>query len=250
MGIWAMMFNANQRFEPHANQSAEWNRGAYLVEAVGHCAACHTPRNALGAERTTHPFEGGEAEGWDAPALGAASPAQEPWTADALYTYLRTGFEARHGAAAGPMAPVTHELAAVPDADVRAIAVYIAAMAPQTPTSTPPHPASDAAGDAVFAGACGSCHGADAPMTRGGAPSLALSSAINAPTARDAVQMILHGIPWREGVAGPYMPGFADTLSDRQIADLVHTLRSRFSSKPAWPDAEPLVRSARKDGGV
>jgi mono/diheme cytochrome c family protein len=246
---WKLLFFQPGVWRPDPAKSAEWNRGAYLVEAVGHCAACHTPRNALGAERTARPFDGGDAEGWDAPALGAASAAQEPWTADALYTYLRTGFEAHHGAAAGPMGPVTHELAAVPDADVRAIAVYIAAMAPQAPVSNPPHPASDAAGNAVFAGACGSCHGADAPITRGGAPSLALSSAINAPTARNAVQMILHGIPWREGAADPYMPGFADVLSDRQIADLVHYLRGHFSNKPAWPDAEPLVRSARKDGG-
>ncbi len=240
---WKALFFHPGPWRPDPAQSAEWNRGAYLVDAVGHCAACHTPMNALGAEQAAQAFNGGSAEGWDAPALGAASPAQQPWTADTLYTYLRTGFEAHHGAAAGPMRPVTQELAAVPDADVRAMAVYIASLAPPRPAGPPP--AVTTAGNAVFAGACAGCHGADAPMTRNGAPSLTLSSAVNAPTARDVVQTILHGLPWREGKAGPYMPGFADTLSDRQIADLAAYLRGHFTAKPAWPDAEPLVPPSR-----
>jgi len=77
-----------------------------------------------------------------------------------------------------------------------------------------------------------------------------LSSVVNAPSPRDAIQMILHGIPWREGHAGPYMPGFVNVLSDRQVADLVAYLRAHFSKGPAWTDIESQVRSARQDGGV
>lgn len=246
---WNLLFLRPRAWQPDPAQSAEWNRGAYLADAVGHCGACHTSHNALGAEHDTKVFDGGEAEGWDAPALQAASPVGTPWTVDALAAYLRTGFAAQHGAAAGPMTAVTQEYTRVPEEDVRAIAVYIASMMPKA-SSAATKPAGAAADDAVFTGACGGCHGPDAPMTRGGAPSLALSSVVNAASPRDAIQMILHGIPWREGHAGPYMPGFAAVLSDRQVADLVGYLRAHFSNGPAWMDIESQVRSARQDGGV
>ncbi len=246
---WNLLFLRPRAWQPDPRQSAEWNRGAYLADAVGHCGACHTSHNGLGAEHDSRGLDGGEAEGWDAPALQAASPAGTPWTVEALEGYLRHGFAARHGAAAGPMGPVTQQLARVPDQDVRAIAVYVASMMPKAPAASVKTPGT-AADNAVFAGACGGCHGPDAPMTRGGAPSLALSSVVNAPSPRDAIQMILHGIPWREGQAGPYMPGFAAVLSDRQVADLVQYLRARFSNGPAWTDIESQVRRARRDGGA
>ena len=109
-------------------QSAEWNRGAYLVEGLGHCGSCHTPRNKFGAEEKSRRFAGGEAENWDAPALNAASAAPVPWTADQLTAYLKDGFADQHGFAAGPMQPVTLNLRKAPDADVRAIATYIASI--------------------------------------------------------------------------------------------------------------------------
>jgi mono/diheme cytochrome c family protein len=236
---WNLFFLRPGPWQPDPSRSAEQNRGAYLVEAVGHCGACHTPHNLLAAEETSRRFDGGVADGWYAPALAAG------WSEAALYRYLRNGFDAGHGAAAGPMRPVTRGLASVPDADVHAIASSIAALAP---ASSAPAPAtvSDASGNAVFAGACGSCHLPDAPMTRRGAPSLALSSAISAPTARDAIKIIFEGIPWREGAAGPYMPGFAGVLSDRQIIDLVTYLRAHFSGQPAWMDIEALVSEGRQ----
>ena len=103
--------------------------------------------------------------------------------------------------------------------------------------------------DTLFDGACAACHAADAPMTRGGAPSLALSSTVNAPTPRDAIDVVLHGIPWREGRAAPYMPGFGDTLTDAQVAEIVGTLRARYSDRPAWTDVADDIRRARAAGG-
>ena len=97
---------------PDANPTM-WNRGAYLVEGLGHCGACHSPRNALGAEKASAYLAGGFAEGWEAPALTSLSQAPIPWSEDELYAYLRTGESRLHGVAAGPMAPVVKELAAL-----------------------------------------------------------------------------------------------------------------------------------------
>jgi mono/diheme cytochrome c family protein len=101
----------------------------------------------------------------------------------------------------------------------------------------------------MFDGACGACHGADAPMTRGGAPSLSRSSSVNAATSRNVVDVILHGLPWREGHAGPYMPAFSTALTDAQVAALAAYVRERYSDRSAWQDIEGTVRDARRDGG-
>ena len=113
---------------PDPAKSEIWNRGAYLVEGLGHCSACHSPRNALGAEKANAYLAGGFAEGWEAPALTSLSQAPIPWSEDELYAYLRTGESRFHGVAAGPMAPVVKELAALPDSDIRAMAVYLASF--------------------------------------------------------------------------------------------------------------------------
>jgi mono/diheme cytochrome c family protein len=270
---WNLLFLRQGEFQPDPTKDAAWNRGAYLVEAIGHYGACHTPHNLLGAEKNRQALAGGEAEGWDAPALQVGSPAPLAWNVDALATYLHTGFQAGHGAAAGPMAPVTQQLASAPDADIHAIAVYITSRMPPAPAAptpvartpatgaakpAPPMTAdaqradaqgADAPAASMFNGACGACHAADAPMTHGGAPALALSSAVNAPTARNVVDMILHGLPWREGHAGPYMPAFADALTDAQVAVLAAYVRARYSDLPPWPDIEASVRQARREGG-
>ncbi len=262
---WNLLFLRPGVWRPDPAKDAVWNRGAYLVEAIGHCGACHTPHNLLGAEKAGRPLAGGDAEGWYAPALQAGSPAPVAWSADALTTYLRTGFEAAHGAAAGPMEPVTRELEVLPDTDVRAIAVYIVSFMPPGPAPQSGAPRTDTAGPAnanpgsvadleakpIFEGACGACHAADAPMSHAGAPSLALSTAINAPTSRGVVDVILHGLPWREGHAGPYMPAFAAALTGAQIAALTVYLRARYSDRPAWQDVNETVRAARhQEGGT
>jgi mono/diheme cytochrome c family protein len=244
---WNLLYLKPGPWQPDPAQDADWNNGAYLVEAIGHCGACHTPHNSLGAEKSSQALAGGQAENWYAPPLQSASPARQPWTEDALANYLRTGFDAHHGAAAGPMTAVTEELASVPQADVRAMAVYIASLMPKSgPGAVAERDAGDPHTQAMFAGACGGCHGVDAPMTRDGAPSLALSTLVNAPTPQGAIQVILHGIPWREGKSAPYMPSFAFALTDAQIADLAGYLREKYSDKPAWSDLPAEVAKARE----
>jgi nicotinate dehydrogenase subunit B len=122
---WNALFHQTGVFEADATQSAMWNRGAYLVEGLGHCASCHSPRNALGAEKANAYLAGGFAEGWEAPPLTSLSHAPIPWSEDELFAYLRSGESRFHGVAAGPMAPVVKELASLPDQDIRAMAVYL-----------------------------------------------------------------------------------------------------------------------------
>jgi mono/diheme cytochrome c family protein len=251
---WKALFLRHAPFQPDPARSADWNRGAYLVDAIGHCGACHTPHNFLGAEKSGRTLAGGEAEGWYAPALRSDSPAPRPWSVAQLTTYLRTGVETDHGVAAGPMAPVTHQLEAVPDQDVHAMAVYIASLMPastntaaQVPSA--PRPVADEHAAAMFDGACGACHATDAPMTRGGAPPLSVSSAVNAPTSRNVVDVILHGIPLRESHTGPYMPPFSSALTDAQVVTLTGYVRARYSAGPEWTDIEATVREARHQGG-
>ncbi|MDP3606726.1 MAG: molybdopterin-dependent oxidoreductase, partial [Polaromonas sp.] len=127
MAGWNALFHDAAAYQSDVTQTVEWNRGAYLVNGLGHCGACHTPRNAFGAERGGKAFlSGAMIDGWEAPALTALSRAPVPWTSEQLYSYLRTGHSPEHGTAAGPMAPVVRELAALPDADIRAMAAYLA----------------------------------------------------------------------------------------------------------------------------
>jgi mono/diheme cytochrome c family protein len=275
LAVWDLMFLKPGGWRPNPAGSPEWNRGAYLVDAIGHCGACHTPHNVFGAEQTSRALTGGEAEDWYAPSLQAdraeRASARAGWNADALTTYLRTGLDSGHGAAAGPMTAVTRQLATIPEADVHAIGVYIGSLmtadkSPGVPsagsTETPPDASSGVGATglrsdpntpvaAIFDGACGACHGADAPMARGGAPSLALSTAVRAPTARNMVDVILLGLPWQEGHSGPYMPGYAGALTDQQVAALAAYVRARYSKLPAWTDVAAAIQSAkRQEGGT
>ena len=249
---WNLLFLRPGIWHPDPSHDAQWNRGNYLVEAVGHCGACHSPHNALGAEDHAKRLIGGHAEDWYAPALQTSSPAAAPWTPAALATYLRTGMQTEHSAAAGPMTDVTSELAQVPPADVEAIATYIASLMPPTPTTpvkTAAAPSPDDPGRILFEGACAGCHAPDAPMTRNSAPSLALSTSVNAPTPLGVIQVILNGIPWRDGKAAPYMPAFATALSNEQIAAIAAYIRATYTGKSAWTDVPSQVGNLRQGEG-
>jgi nicotinate dehydrogenase subunit B len=241
-----------------------WNRGAYLVQGIGHCGACHTPRNKLGAEKSGAQawLAGGEAEGWEAPALNALSRSPIPWTENDFFDYLRTGFSAGHGVAAGPMAPVVHGLAQLPEQDVRAMAVYLASLNPVTATepdrataiatleqaadrSTSVFPAN---GERIFEGACAVCHETRdvAPMF-GVRPPLALNTNLHSDKPDNLIQVILHGIANPANGDLGYMPAFNGSLNDTQIADLIAYMRARYApGKSAWEDVSERISSLRK----
>jgi len=257
---WKLLYLRHGTYQPDATKSAEWNRGAYLVEGLAHCGACHTPRNSLGAERTRAAFAGGDVDNWHAYAINSQSPAPVPWNADALFQYLRQGWHPDHGVARGPMAEVVSNLSEVPESDVRAIATYMAGVfgAPtpdakrrgddvlaQARTRQVSQTATSNAGAALYTAACATCHGSDRGPPYGGI-NLALSSAFNGPDPRNAANIVLSGIRPTAGERSPIMPGFADSMSDEQITTLLDHLRTRFSGQPPWTNTADIVRDARR----
>jgi mono/diheme cytochrome c family protein len=256
VAAWNALYLNEGPLPTDASKPSQWNRGRMLVEGLGHCAGCHTPRDRFGAENTSHAYDGAWSEGWYAPPLNARSPAVRTWTPDELFAYLRTGLAPHHAAAAGPMAGVTRALAQVPDEDVRAIAVYIASLmdgAPATRQDQPQpvdrlvvaqqqHP--EAA--ALYAGACATCHDPGAPMMVQGRPVLSWGTPLHEDNPHDTVRIILQGLTPPGGASGPTMPAYADMLSDRQVQELAAYLRARFTDKPAWPDVPAAVAEARK----
>jgi mono/diheme cytochrome c family protein len=267
---WKLLFFRPGAFEPDTTKGSDLNRGAYLVQGLAHCGACHTPRNALGAEKKNEPFGGGVSEGWDAPAINAASPAPLPWSTDQILAYLRGSWVEGHGSSAGPMLPVTDNLSQVPAAEVRAIATYaasvIGASSPLRPAraeETPGRAAQDrregqaspldggsdpsiGLGGAIYAGACAGCHSNPNAIGFSQGLSLSLSTSVHAPRSRNVIQLILHGIKQNENKPGSFMPGFDSMLTDDQIVALTTYLRSRFSDKPAWNDVNGELQKVKR----
>src|SRR5215475_7635758 len=256
---WKLLFLRHGTYQPDSTKSAEWNRGAYLVEGLAHCGACHTPRNALGAERASATFAGGDVDHWQAYALNTHSPSPVPWDKEALYAYLRDGFHPDHGTARGPMAEVVSNLSTVPASDVRAIATYMAdvfgapsadrklqgeAALAQAKTGGVATPA-DSPGTAIYAATCAACHDSGRALPYGGV-NLGLSTTVSSSDPRNLANIVLGGVHPVHGEPSPIMPGFAASMNDAQIAALLNYLRSRFSSQPAWTDVERVVAEARR----
>jgi len=261
---WKLLFFRSGRYRTDPSKSDQWNRGAYLAEAVADCSGCHTARNFLGAEKTHNPYGGYEVDGWIAPALTAANPSPIPWTEEELFTYLRTGASPLHGATAATMTAVIRDglaLAIVPDSDIRDIAVYIAdtdhasgrgvgieattreALATSDLGIGQEHnPDAD-----LYASACISCHYNSGPVPLSARPELALNSALTLPEPTNFIQAVLRGVGAREGAAGLVMPEYASSLSDAAIAHLGAYLRRTRTKYPAWTDLESRVSAIRRE---
>jgi mono/diheme cytochrome c family protein len=258
---WKLLFFRPGRFEPDAEKSAEWNRGAYLAQGLSHCGACHTPRNLLGAEKPGNVYGAAVIDNWVAPALTAANPAPAPWTREELYDYLRTGVSKLHGTAAGPMFPVVQGLAALPDSDVRAIATYFADVdkaADRVPyvsgaVSLAMSSALAKEGDQfdpdarLYTAACASCHynRDNAPLAA--RPDLALNSAAHLSDPSNLIQVILRGVSADEGMPGVVMPAFGGALSDDDVARIAAYLRRTRTSLPPWPDLWMKIAEIRRE---
>ena len=262
MAGWNALFLKAEPFKYIETRDAQWNRGAYLVETLGHCSACHTERNVLGAEKTgSARLAGGFADGWEAPALNAFAKGPVGWTADAFYDYLRTGHSRDHGSAGGPMAHVVEVMQPLPDSDIRAMARYLASLneapADGKAQSEAAIAASEAAtasaarisprGERLFNGACATCHTGNTILS-----SLALNSNLHADTPDNLIQAILNGVEapailaqttGREAPEVMSMPAFRQTMNEGQIKDLADYLRARFApDKPTWTETAKAMQ--------
>ncbi|MFD1950293.1 cytochrome c [Sphingomonas arantia] len=254
---WKLLFHRPRPVQPDATQSAAWNRGRYIGETLAHCTACHSPRGLLQQEkRGAKAYDGGWSGGWYAPPINARSPAVRAWTVERMNTYLRTGLSRHHAAAAGPMGPVTYNLARADPADVRALAIYYAWWMRDAPAArrepllpdrialaTRRHPAAAR----LYTGACAVCHESSAAMMVAGRPALPLGTPLHEDNPRDTIQVILQGVRPPVSAGGPFMPAYADMLDDRQVAEIVAYLQARHGTGPAWPDLEAEVAKARKE---
>jgi nicotinate dehydrogenase subunit B len=263
---WKLLFLDRTPVTRDNSKSVEWNHGAYLVEALAHCGACHTPRNIFFAEKRGSRFAGGETETWHAPALNADSPAPLPWTRADLLEYLRTGFNANHGVAAGPMSEVSRSLAKVPGTDVAAIATYIASLGarpdvPQAADATfvvattteqrqrrtldaiePPRKGGSLdGGAALYRSACARCHepldGAAASL----AQPLALSTVLHAEKPDNLLHIILEGLDPKTTAAKIRMPPFRDHFDQYQVKMLAAYLRRTLTPLPVWTELDAAV---------
>ncbi len=270
MAGWNTLFKSRTQFKADATQSEQWNRGAYLVNGLGHCGACHSPRNLMGAEKVGANFlAGGEVDGWEAPALTALSKAPTAWNEQTLYDYLRSGYSSEHGPATGPMGPVVEQLGKLPDSDIRAMANYLINIDARPQTA--PKPANDQAasplntqtaqesrdlkayyaGQRIFNGACSACHSEREQQDWFGTrPEMQTNTNIHSDKPDNLIRTILYGVQKPVDASLGYMPGFDASLSDKQIADLMRYIRAEFApGKPEWQNLDARIAYARANPG-
>ncbi|UGB38909.1 cytochrome c [Frateuria soli] len=243
LATWRTLYFRPGEFAPDASQSAEWNRGAYLVQGLGHCNECHVARDNLGGLPSNETLTGGQipAQNWYAPDLSThAHGGLEGWSTDDIVTLLRTG-QSRKGAAFGPMADVVMQSTQhMHEDDLRAIAVYL--------QSLPPRPVPAQRGSQVDATAlldrggdlydrqCASCHAKDGQGVAGVYPPLAGNTSVTEPTGINAIRIVLLGgfAPTTAAHPRPYsMPPFAQKLSDGEVAAVVSYIRHAWSNNAA-----------------
>jgi mono/diheme cytochrome c family protein len=241
---WRTLFFKEGVFKSDPTRSADWNRGAYLVEGLGHCGMCHTAINALGGSSESQAFEGGliPMQNWYAPSLTSNKEAGlGDWTIEEISDYLRKGVSTR-GAVYGPMAEVVYNsLQYLNDDDTRAMAIYLKSLAQGTSPEKPskPLPSAESSlllslGKQIYDRECASCHGAVGLGMPPHYPLLAGNQSIQMSSAVNAIRMVLNG-GYPPGTAGnptPYgMPPFAQRLSDDEVAAVVTYIRTSWGNR-------------------
>jgi len=241
MAFWNGLFFHKGTFQPDARRDAQWNRGAYVVEALAHCSACHSPKNALQAEVRSKVFQGGDVEGWFAPNL-----TPEPrtglgrWSQQDIVDFLKTGRNSRT-VAGGPMAGVVMgSTSHMRDEDLQAIAAYLTTLPASPPAPQAPH--IDAAavqrGGAVFTANCSRCHGDQGGGGRG--PALDGDAIVQAEQPSTILHYIVSGTKAPATAnqsggqsGGAQMPAFGQRLDDGQIADVASYIRGAWTNRAA-----------------
>jgi mono/diheme cytochrome c family protein len=249
LAFWRLLYFKPGVYAPDARRDAAWNRGAYLVEGLGHCAACHSSRNGLGAAEG--PLTGGLIPmlGWYAPSLASSAEAGlGSWDGAEIVQLLKTGVAPR-ATVFGPMAEVvTQSLQHLSDADLAAMAHYLKSLPPEpTPVREPP-PLDERGqqvleqGRALYEKHCADCHGANGKGAPPAYPPLAGNRALTMDESVNAIRIVLNGgfAPGTAGNPRPFgMPPYSHLLSDEEVAAVVTYLRA------SWGNRAPPVSSAQ-----
>lgn len=240
LAAWRALYFRPGVYQPDPARSPEWNRGAYLVQGLGHCNECHAQRDALGGMPAQPPLSGGEipAQDWYAPDLSTqAHGGLEGWSRQDIVQLLKTGQSAR-GSAFGPMAEVvSRSTQHMSDADLSAVATYLESLPPR-PQPPAVDPAIDVTamlhkGEEVYGKQCAGCHGKDGNGVAGVYPPLNGNSSVDEPTGINAVRVVLLGgfPPVTPGNPRPYsMPPFAQSLNDADVAAVVSYIRHAWNN--------------------
>ena len=260
MGPWSFFFNEDVRFRPNAAQSPEWNRGAYVVEALAHCGECHTPRNLAFALNNRKKFAGAVTAGWHAfnitsdrgSGIGA-------WNDKEIAAYLSTGHASGRGTAAGPMGEaVDQSFSLLAPADINAMVAYLRSVPPvassEPATIAPPAPpspkqggeTSDILGRKVFEGACVSCHSWTGVSAISPYATIAGARAVNDAKATNVAQIVISGTTRHTPAGIVSMPAFGGIYSDTEIAAVVNYVTKRFGAEESKISAKDVaeLRSA------
>jgi mono/diheme cytochrome c family protein len=246
MAAWNALYFTSGEFKPDSTKTAEWNRGAYLVEGLGHCGACHTPKSALGGDDRAHTFQGYALQGWFAPNITNDNErGLGGWSVADIVAYLKNGHNST-SASTGIMAEeITLSSSHMTDADLTAIATYLKALPGQTPSLPAGISASDpkmVAGEAIYADECSACHGLDGKGVPYLFPSLAGSPNVRSADPASLIRVVIEGarsVATAGEPTGPGMPSFAWKLSDDQAAAVLTYIRN------SWGASAPIVEASQ-----
>ncbi len=251
MMFWNAIFAGNERFVPDSKQSAEWNRGAYLVQGPGHCGECHTPRNIFQAMSTGNSLAGAELGNWMAYNISSdAKYGIGAWPEDAIVSYLSKGYAAGYGGAGGPMGDaVEHSLRYLDPADLKAIAVYLKSTPARSEGIPRPSMAvNDAAlqkglGQKLFNDTCVACHQIDGSGRQSPAGGLAGLKTVNDPKGRNVMATLLEGHTPTAARVDQRMPDFARSYSDAELAAVSTFVLRRFGQSDGEVKAEDVAKN-------
>lgn len=240
MAAWNAMFFKPGVFQVDRQKSPEWNRGAYLVEGSGHCGACHSPKNFLGAVKTSDRFGGGYGEGWFASSLRQTSgEGLRAWSEDDIVSYLKTGANGRTRAM-GPMAEVVEKSTShLSDSDLHDIALYLKDLPGESDTRSQQASTDQEVlrrGRLVYVDQCEACHMENGEGLAGVFPPLKGNTAVHSHDPASLVRVVLEGADSARTSHSPEgfaMPGFADKLNNTEIADVLTYMRGSFGNQAA-----------------
>jgi len=262
MFFWSALFNPDQRFRPDEGRSPEWNRGAYLAEALAHCGDCHTPRNLAFALDNREKFAGAVAAGWRAYNITSDKGSGiGGWSDAEIVSYLTTGHAVGRGTASGPMGEVVdHSLRHLVPSDTRALVAYLRSMPPLPSTEIPERPApalpashrdrtvADARGKRVFEGACASCHGWTGKDAITPFAQIAGVRAVLDPSATNVAQIVISGTHRLSPEGAISMPAFGHIYSDAEIAAVANYVSAHFGNGAAQVTARDIADLRRQAG--